>query len=142
MITVIKVILLVFTTFVFYPSFAQVSNRTKPAFSSYVVQNGLVFVSGQIGLSHKKELPNSNFSLEVRQSIENVESVLKEAGLTLEQVVSTTVYLTDIKQYEEFNKVYQQYFHAPFPARTCIAVKELVMGASVEISVVASEKNK
>jgi 2-iminobutanoate/2-iminopropanoate deaminase len=52
------------------------------------------------------------------------------------------LYLKDIKQFEEFNQVYQRYFHAPFPARTCVAVKELVMGASVEISVIASSANK
>jgi 2-iminobutanoate/2-iminopropanoate deaminase len=57
-------------------------------------------------------------------------------------VLSVTVYLKDIKQFEEFNQVYQRYFHAPFPARTCVAVKELVMGASVEISVIASSANK
>ncbi len=142
MITAIKTMLLVFSCLGFVPSFAQESGRTKPPFSPFVFHDGLVFVSGQIGLSKDNKLPNGNFSTEANQSIENVQSVLQEAGLTLEDVLSVTVYLKDIKQFGEFNKVYQRYFHTPYPARTCVAVKELVMGASVEISVIASAANK
>ncbi len=142
MMTAIKTMLLIFSCLGFAPSFAQESGRTQPPFSPSVGHDGLLFVSGQIGLSKDNKLPNGTFSAEASQSIENVQSVLKEAGLTLKDVLSVTVYLKDIKQFEEFNQVYQRYFHAPFPARTCVAVKELVMGASVEISVIASSANK
>lgn len=110
-----------------------VENQVRP-FSNYTEHSGLIFVSGQIGNQE------AGFKEEVRQAIRNVEQILKEAGSSLEKVVSVTVYLKNIKQINEFNSIYSEYFRAPFPVRTCVAVKDLVRHANLEISVIAGKQ--
>jgi 2-iminobutanoate/2-iminopropanoate deaminase len=117
--------------FIFEIAHAQtVTDQPKP-FSAYRAYSGLVFVSGQIGS------PEAGFSKEVHQAIRNVSEILRQAGTSLDSVLSVTVYLRNLQQFDEFNSIYREYFHAPFPARTCIAVSDLVQKANVEISVVA-----
>jgi 2-iminobutanoate/2-iminopropanoate deaminase len=68
------------------------------------------------------------------QSLENLGNVLREGGSDFSKVLKTTVYLADIKDFPAVNEVYATYFKAPFPARSCFAVKELPLGPKVEIS--------
>jgi 2-iminobutanoate/2-iminopropanoate deaminase len=101
-------------------------------FSNFTEHNGLIFVSGQIG-------KDTSFQAEVHRTLRNVSAVLKEAGSSLTEVVNVTVYLRSLSQFAEFNSIYVQYFRAPFPARTCVAVVDLVQGADIEISVIAKK---
>ena len=75
---------------------------------------------------------------QTRQSLLNVQAILAEAGLTLANVVKTTVFLADMGDFVAMNEIYSQFFTAPFPARSAIAVKALPKGALVEIEVVAA----
>jgi 2-iminobutanoate/2-iminopropanoate deaminase len=111
--------------------------QAKP-FSDYTVRNGLVFVSGQIGTT-SEDHKSVAFNEEVNQALKNVSAILKQAGTSLTQVISVTVYLRDLSHFEEFNSIYRQYFHTPYPARTCIAVSDLVKNANIEISVIAGK---
>ena len=100
-------------------------------YSGSVLSGGLCFVSGKIGTR------GDTFAVEVRTAIDAVEKELQRSGLGLADVVSATVYLTDMTLYGELNTLYAERFPAPHPARTCIAVKELPAGARVEIQVIA-----
>lgn len=75
---------------------------------------------------------------QTRQSLLNVQAILAEAGLTLANVVKTTVFLADMGDFAAMNEIYSQFFTEPFPARSAIAVKALPKGALVEIEVVAA----
>jgi 2-iminobutanoate/2-iminopropanoate deaminase len=119
--------------------FAQQPVKVVKPFSDVVASNGLVFVSGQLGINTLTKDKHS-FSDEVRGAIKNVDMILKKNGLSLENAVSVTVYLKEAAQFSVFNQVYLSYFTPPFPARTCVIVKDLVQHANIEISVIASSK--
>lgn len=74
---------------------------------------------------------------QTRNSIANIKAILAEAGLTLDNVVKTTVFLTDMSTFAEMNEVYASEFSKVFPARSAVAVKELPKQARVEIEVIA-----
>ncbi len=100
-------------------------------YSGSVASGGLVFVSGKIGTR------GGSFIREVESAIDAVEQELARSGLTLGDVISVTVYLTNLDQYGEFNDIYGQRFDRPYPARACIEVTRLPGGARVEIQVIA-----
>ena len=74
---------------------------------------------------------------QTRQSLLNVKAILEEAGLTLGNVVKTTVFMADMNDFADMNAVYAEFFTEPYPARSAVAVKTLPKGALVEIEVVA-----
>ena len=97
-----------------------------------------VFVSGQIGLSPKTgDMVGEGFEGQARQALDNMKSVLKAAGLTLKDVASVDVFLTDMGQFAIFNGIYQEYFSEHKPARAVVEVKGLPKWARVEIKCVA-----
>ncbi len=119
--------------------YAQNSPAKLKPFSDSVTRGGLVFVSGQIG-SNALSAVDHSFSDEVKAAIENVSQILKKSNLSLKDVISVSVYLKNIKDLDTFNAIYMAYFSHPFPVRTCVAVKDLVLNANVEITVVAGKK--
>ncbi|MBO4785488.1 MAG: RidA family protein, partial [Prevotella sp.] len=74
---------------------------------------------------------------QTRQSLSNVQAILKEAGLTMNDVIKTIVFLADMNDFAEMNSVYAEFFSNPYPARSAVAVKTLPKGALVEIEVIA-----
>ena len=104
-------------------------------YSSAVLSDDYCFLSGQIG--SKRSGPVSE---EIASAIDKVENELRRAGLTLSDVVSANVYLTDIVYYSYFNEIYARRFSAPYPARACVAVKALPGKARVEIQVIARRR--
>ncbi|WP_162996788.1 Rid family detoxifying hydrolase [Mucilaginibacter kameinonensis] len=119
---------------------AQSVNTVRP-YSTYKVSNGVVYASGQVGISATTgKLVTTSFEAEVNEVMQNISRLLKESGSDFSSVINVVVYLKDINRYAEFNKVYTKYFNAPYPARTCIAVADLPLGASVEIAVTAEQK--
>lgn len=100
-------------------------------YSSGVVVGDLVLLSGKIGER------GGSFEHEVETCIDAIERNLGEVGLGLGDVVEARVYLTEMSRYAEFNAIYGRRFPAPYPARTCVAVKELPGNAQVEIQVAA-----
>lgn len=100
---------------------------------------GLVFVSGQLPIDPATgAFPEGGIKEQTRQSLTNAGSILEAAGLSLQQVVKTTVFLADMADFAAMNEVYAQFFSAPFPARSAVAVKTLPKGALVEIECIAA----
>jgi len=101
---------------------------------------GLVFVSGQLPIDPATgAFPGGGVKEQTRQSLTNASAILEEAGLGLGSVVKTTVFLADMADFAAMNEVYSQFFTAPFPARSAVAVKTLPKGALVEIECIASK---
>lgn len=96
-----------------------------------------VYASGQIPINPATGTMPEGIKAQTAQSLDNVCAILKEAGLTLDNVVKTTVFLADMSLFGEMNEVYASRFNAPFPARSAVAVKELPKQALVEIEVIA-----
>ena len=100
---------------------------------------GLLFVSGQLPIDPATgAFPEGGVKEQTRQSITNARAILEMAGLGLENVVKTTVFLADMGDFAAMNEVYAQFFSAPYPARSAVAVKTLPKGALVEIECIAA----
>lgn len=107
-------------------------------YSQAVEANGLIFVAGQIGLNPQtRQLVSGGFEAEATQVMENIKAILLAAGLTMDDIVNTTIYLKDVSYFQKINDIYGKYFNGNFPARTTVGVNNLPGGASVEIAVVA-----
>jgi 2-iminobutanoate/2-iminopropanoate deaminase len=108
-------------------------------YSQAVVFGNLVFVSGQGPIDPCSNLLCPGFiEKETEMALENLKIILEEAGSSLEKVLQVTVYLSDIKEYGRFNKVYKRYFREDrFPARSCIEAARLPLGIKVEMDAVA-----
>ena len=101
---------------------------------------GLVFVSGQLPIDPETGLfPDGGGKEQTRQSLTNAKAIREAAGLGLDKVVKTTVFLADMGDFAAMNEVYSQFFSAPFPARSAVAVKTLPKGALVEIECTAAK---
>ena len=109
-------------------------------FSAGVKANGFLFLSGQVGIDEAGKLAD-DFDLEVRQIFKNIDAVLSEQELTLDNIVSVTIYLKDMQNFKRLNDIYKTYFNDYYPSRTCIAVLELPLKANVELTITASINN-
>ena len=100
---------------------------------------GIVFVSGQLPIVPATgAFPERGIKEQTRQSLANAKAILEAAGLGLGNVVKTTVFLADMGDFAAMNEVYAEFFTAPFPARSAVAVKTLPKGAMVEIECIAA----
>ncbi len=120
----------------------QISTELAPAaigpYSQAICANGLVFVSGQLPIDPSTGVfPEGGVAEQTKASLTNLRSILEEAGSALSKVVKTTVFLADMADFAEMNKVYSSFFSAPFPARSAVAVKDLPKGALVEVECIA-----
>ena len=107
---------------------------------SQAIQIGnLIFVAGEKGIDRNTgKIVPGGIAAETRQTLENIKAILAEAGATLDDAVSSTVHMTDLKEFEEMNKVYAEYFQKMPPGRTTVQVAALPGGARIEITVVAA----
>ena len=106
---------------------------------SQAVQTGnLLFISGQICLDPVTgELKNKDIQQETHQVMHNLKAILLEAGMDFNQVIKTTIYITDMNRFTEINEVYGKYFNGDFPARETVQVSALPKFVNVEISMIA-----
>ena len=101
---------------------------------------GLVFLSGQLPIDPATgAFPEGGIQAQTSQSLRNVQAILSAAGLSLTNVVKTTVFLSDMGDFAAMNEVYATFFAEPFPARSAVAVKALPKGALVEIECIAAK---
>ena len=119
-----------------------IATQNAPAaigpYSQAIEANGTVYVSGQLGI----DPVTGNFAeggavAQARQSLTNISNILKEAGLSMKNVVKVTVLLADINDFAAVNEVYKDFFEAPFPARSAFAVAALPKGGKIEIEAIA-----
>lgn len=106
-------------------------------YSQAVKAGSFVFCSGQIPLTSQGELIAGDIKAQTRQALKNLQAVLEAAGLSIENVVKTTVYLSDIQNFAEFNEVYAEFFKKDLPARSVCESPHLPKGVMVEIEAVA-----
>jgi 2-iminobutanoate/2-iminopropanoate deaminase len=119
-----------------------ISTKTAPAaigpYSQAIKVGNLVYTSGQIPIDPATgNFVEGGIKEQTRQSLQNVKAILEEIGLTMSNVVKTTVFMADMADFADMNTVYAEFFTEPFPARSAVAVKTLPKGALVEIEVVA-----
>lgn len=106
-------------------------------YSQALVAGDLVFCSGQIALRPDGTLEQGDVAAETRQVLANLRAVLEAAGAGLGRVVKTTVFLRDMADFQAMNAVYAEFFPAPAPARSTVAVAGLPRGVRVEVEAVA-----
>lgn len=105
--------------------------------SQGVIANGFVFTQGVICLTPEGKMLEGTIEEQIHQIMKNLEAILEEGGVGLEHVVKVTIYVTDMALYKTVNEIYKTYFSDPFPAREAVCVKELPLGATVEMSMIA-----
>ena len=108
-------------------------------YNQATLSNGTLYISGQIPLDPKTgELVSGDIKLETKQSMENLKAILTEAEMTFENVVKSSIFLSDMNQFTEVNEVYASYFNADTaPARETVEVANLPKFVNVEISMIA-----
>ena len=120
-----------------------ISTKKAPAaigpYSQAIQVGNLVYTSGQIPIDPATgAFVEGGIKDQTRQALSNVRAILEEAGLTLANVIKTTVFLADMADFADMNAIYAEFFSEPYPARSAIAAKSLPKGALVEIEVVAT----
>ena len=119
-----------------------IKTREAPAavgpYSQAIEVNGFVYLSGQLPINPRTGEFPEGIKAQVQQSLENVRAILSEAGLTMKDVVKSTILLADISDFSAMNEVYATFFSEPYPARSAFAVKALPKGALVEIECIAA----
>ena len=119
-----------------------ISTTKAPAaigpYSQAIKVGNLVYTSGQIPIDPATgSFIEGGIKEQTRQSLNNVKAILEEAGMTMANVIKTTVFMADMNDFADMNAVYAEFFAEPYPARSAVAVKTLPKGALVEIEVVA-----
>ena len=119
-----------------------IATKNAPAaigpYSQAVLAGNMLFASGQLGLDPATgQFPEGGVKEQTAQAFKNVKAILTEAGLTMDNVVKTTVFLADMGDFAAMNEVYAAQFEGTFPARSAVAVKTLPKNALVEVEVIA-----
>lgn len=121
-----------------------ISTTNAPAaigpYSQAIEVNGMLFISGQIPIDPATgEIVAGGITEQTAQSFKNVKAILTEAGYTFDNVVKTTVFLSDMGNFAAMNEVYAKQFNGDFPARSAVAVKTLPKNVLVEVETIAAK---
>jgi 2-iminobutanoate/2-iminopropanoate deaminase len=117
-----------------------VGTELVPASTLYspgFLATGTLYVSGLQGTDPETHALPSDFGQEVRNCLENVGHVLKDAHMNYSDVVSVQIFLADMSQFDQVNSLYKNYFTSPYPARTTVQVAKLSLGARIEVAAIA-----
>lgn len=120
------------------------ANLPKPIgpYSYATHHKDLIFVSGQIGIDPQTNTLKEGIEAQTIQLFENLKVILKNNDSDLNHIIKTTIFLTDINQFETINKIYSTYFTNQFPARSTIVVVALPKNAKIEIECIAVKKGE
>ena len=118
-----------------------INTKNAPApigpYNQAIVVNDTVYISGQICIDPATgNLKNKDIQEETHQVMQNLKSILQEAGMNFSNVVKTTIFITDMNQFSEINTIYGKYFTEEFPARETVQVSALPKFVNVEISMI------
>lgn len=116
--------------------------RASLPFSEAVRVDGTLYVAGHLGLDPATDQASSNADVEARQVMEAIKATVEKAGYRMDDLVSVTVYCTDLALYDTFNSAYRSYFHDKYPARAFIGVAKLLRGAHFEVMGVAVKSSR
>ena len=118
------------------------SEKAPAAFGPYsqaIESNGFVYVSGQLPINTETGTMPETIEEQTAQSLNNIKSILEAAGLSMDNVVKTTVLMTNLGDFTKMNEVYGTFFSSAYPARAAYQVVALPKGAMVEIEAIASK---
>ncbi len=119
----------------------QISTSNAPAaigpYSQALRTGNMMFVSGQIPVDPATGLMADTIEAQAAQSLTNLKNILAAEGLSMKNVIKTTVFLADLSDFAKVNAVYETFFEAPYPARSCVQVAAIPKGAGVEIECIA-----
>jgi len=119
------------------------TNAAQLPFSPGLLVGDTLYLSGQLGVDASGQLPAGGLEPEMRQVFTNAQAILKAADMDLSDVVSVTVFLADIKDFQQMNTIYKEYFKSDaLPTRSTVAVKDLVRGGRLEITMTAVRTKK
>lgn len=108
-------------------------------YNQAIKSGNFLFVSGQVALKPgTNDLANADIIEETHQVLQNLKTILAEAGMDFSNIIKTTIFLSDMELFSRVNEIYAKYFDGDFPARETVAVKGLPKNANVEISVIAA----
>ena len=120
-----------------------ISTEKAPAaigpYSQAVEACGMIYTSGQIPVDPATGVIPEGIEAQAEQVLKNVKNLLEAAGTSLENVVKTTVFIIDMSKFSEVNAEYSKFFSSAPPARSCVAVSALPLGALVEIEIIAAK---
>ena len=139
----ILIIIVLFSAFGLFAQNKEIIKTDKAPvpiapYSQGIKANGFLFVSGQIGLiPSTRKLVEGGVEAETAQIMENIRAVLTAGGARMEDIVSTTIYLKNIDDFQKMNDIYGRYFTGNFPTRSTVGVSSLAGGANIEITVTA-----
>ena len=102
-----------------------------------VKSNGMVYVSGQLGIDTAAGGLADGVEAQAHCSMKNLGAILRQAGPDYTKIVKTTIFLTDMNDFAAVNKIYESYFGGDFPARSCVQVAKLPLGGLVEVECIA-----
>ncbi|MEE1277834.1 MAG: RidA family protein [Acutalibacteraceae bacterium] len=118
-----------------------ISTDKSPAaigpYSQGLDAGNIVFVSGQIPVNVQTGTMADTIEEQTAQSLNNVKNILAANGLTMANVIKTSVFLSDLNDFAAMNKVYETFFTAPYPTRSCVQVAAIPKGAKIEIECIA-----
>lgn len=106
-------------------------------YSQAIGLGDMIFTSGQIALKPDGSLVDGGIQIQTRQVLTNLSEVLKEAGSSLSKVVKTTIFLVNMDDFAEVNKIYAEFFDSHKPSRSTVAVKTLPLNVGIEIEAIA-----
>jgi len=106
-------------------------------YSQAIVNNGIIYTSGQIALTSQGDFLKGSISVQTKQVLLNLGEVLKAGGSGFEKVIKTTIFLADMNDFVKVNEIYETFFESHKPARSTVAVKTLPKNALVEIEAIA-----
>ena len=110
-------------------------------YSQAMIVDGMLYTSGQIGLTPDGKLVGENIEEQTEQVLKNLSAVVAEAGGSLDDVIKTTIFLADMDDFAAVNKIYAEYFVNHKPARSTVAVRTLPLSVKVEIECIARLSN-
>ena len=122
----------------------QILSKDAPAaigaYSQAIKKGDMIFTSGQLPIDPKNsEMVEEDIEKQTVQVMENLKYVLEEAGSNFDQIIKTTIYLSDLNNFSKVNEIYKDYFSDVSPARSCVEVAKLPKDSLIEIEVIAFE---
>ena len=119
-----------------------ISSKSPAAVGPYsqaIETNNLIFISGQLSLDpNDGQIVGGDIQTQTKQVMDNIAALLKDIGLSLENIIKTTIYMTNMDDFIDMNKVYGSYFPNDAPARSCVEVSRLPKGVLIEMEAIAS----
>ena len=142
--TIVALSLVAIAGCTYVPTRDSIATKEAPAaigpYSQAIKTGNLLFLSGQIAIDPKtNQMSTGSVEEQTKQALDNLDAVLKAGGMTMENVVNTTVFLKDVNDFGKMNAVYATYFKEKPPARATVQVARLPRDALVEISAIASK---